>query len=80
MEIAAGRGFVSTRVASSRLAAQRALLPWPQLSVFFTCAAVSFLPFLQPAGPGNVFEALFGGAPLGRRLSPTSRRLPPKQF
>jgi hypothetical protein len=54
MEIAAARGYVLGRAVSPRLAAQRALLPWPALSVFATCAAVAFLPFLQPAGPGNM--------------------------
>src|ERR1700686_2671265 len=54
MEIAAARGYVPGTAVSPRLAAQRALLPWPELSVFATCAAVAFLPFLQPAGPGNM--------------------------
>ena len=31
-------------------------------------------------GPDRRIEALFGAVPLGRRLSPTARRLPPKHF
>jgi O-Antigen ligase len=54
MEIATVRSPFLGSVVSPRLGAQRALLPWPGLALVGTCAAVAFLPFLQPAGPGNV--------------------------
>jgi O-Antigen ligase len=54
MGIATAPSAVLGRVVSPRLGAQRALLPWPGLAVGGTCAAVAFLPFLQPAGPGNL--------------------------
>jgi O-antigen ligase len=50
MEIAAAPRAVLSR----RSAARDALLPWRGLAVVSTCAAVAFLPFLQPSGPGNI--------------------------
>jgi O-Antigen ligase len=50
MEMAATRG----RVLSQRRGARRALVSWRGAAIYSTCAAVAFLPFLQPAGPGNV--------------------------
>jgi hypothetical protein len=54
MEIATAPRSLLGGVLSPRLAAQRALLPWPGLALVGTCAGVAFLPLLQPAGPGNV--------------------------
>src|SRR5580704_10646253 len=50
MQIAAPIG----RALPLRQQARFALLPWQSVAVCSTCAAVAFLPFLQPAGPGNV--------------------------
>ena len=50
MEMAATRGHVL----SQRRGARRVLVSWRGVAVYSTCAAVAFLPFLQPAGPGNV--------------------------
>ena len=50
MEMVAARGAVLSR----RMAARHALLPWRGLAVGTTCAAVAFLPFLQPSAAGNI--------------------------
>ena len=50
MQIAAPIG----RALPLRQQARFALLPWQSVAMYSTCAAVAFLPFLQPAGPGNV--------------------------
>ena len=50
MQIAAPIGHVR----SQRQQARYALLPWQSVALCSTCAAVAFLPFLQPAGPGNI--------------------------